>query len=348
MKQTNSKPKTSMTILSVDVGGTKTRAALASIRGGRAVLLWQVESPLAGKTALGRFIRDILRDGDSAPARCAVDFAGPLKGRGEARMTNWAGNPVIRLTDLHRWGLPPGGTLMLNDLEASAAGVLALAEEGAPRDRVATLYAPQKGGGAGDGPRVVVAPGTGLGTACIIGGVPLPSEIQHAAAAPLDARHAGVVAWFERTMGRYPSWEDLASGRGLEATFRALCAMDRVPEHRNPLHGRREDAAGAVARAAGSDPLAREALDYYYGCAGRVAQMLALAVQPAGGVFLCGSTTTGNAVFIRKSRFLREFHANTAQRALLRRFPVFMVKADLNLSGGLLACRHPGAFRGPR
>jgi glucokinase len=337
------RPERGMQCLAVDVGGTRTRVALAVIQGGEAVFLWQVEAPLAGKAALGRFIREALRDAD--PAYCAVDFAGPLEGRTGARMTNWAGNPLIRLNDLEAWGLPARRTLMLNDLESSACGILA---QGARKDQVRTLYAPRRNGAAADGPRVVVAPGTGLGTASIVDGRPLPSEVQHAACSPLDARHAGVVAWHERNLGRYPSWEDLASGRGLEATYRALCAMDRVPRRRTVLHGRPADAAGAVARAAGSDPLAREALEYYYGCAGRVAQLLALALQPTGGVFLCGSTTAGNAAFIRKGRFLREFQSNAAQGALLCRFPVFMVTADLNLLGGLWACRHPEAFAGPR
>ena len=332
--------------LAVDVGGTRTRAALAAVRGGRSVLLWQVEAPLAEKAALRRFVREALNA--AAPARCAVDFAGPLKGRTQARMTNWAGSPVIRLADLHDWGLPPGRTLMLNDLESSACGVLALDGTVPSRGRITTLYSTKEIRRGAEGPRVIVAPGTGLGTASIIGGRPMPSEVQHAAAAPLDRRHARIIARMEHDLGRYPSWEDLASGRGLDATYRALCAIDRVAAGRSADKGAVEDAAGAIARAAQSDPLAREALDYYYGCVGRVAQMMALAVLPVGGIFLCGSTTRANAAFIRRSRLLRELHANGAQGGLLRRFPVLIIKADLNLAGGLWACAHPDRLSGPQ
>jgi glucokinase len=325
--------------LAVDVGGTRTRALLAAVRGGKASPLWGMEAALSGRAALRRFLEAALRD--AAPDRCAVDFAGPVERRGAVRMTNWPGNPVLRLGELEAWGLPAGRTLILNDLEASACGVLALAETPAARARLSPLYRPTRGAAA-EGPMVIVAPGTGLGTAAVVGGVPMGSEVQHAAAAPLDRRHARMIAWMERARGRFPSWEDFTSGRGLADAYRALCALDRAPA--SVLKGAQGDPAGAVARAASTDPRAREALDYYYGCAGRVAQLLALTVQPDGGIFLCGTTTAGNAAFIRKSRFIRELHASEAQGALLRRFPVFMVEADLNLIGGQWACRHPERF----
>ncbi len=332
-------------ILSVDVGGTKTRALLAAVRRGRAVPLWEVETVLAGKAALGRFIREVLRE--DIPAKCAVAFAGPLRGRAEARMTNWTGNPVIRLGDLSAWGLPEKHTLMLNDLEAAACGVLALDEGGLAWSSLRALHRPGGARTAGGGNRVVLAPGTGLGTASIVGGAPLASEIQHADASPLDDRHAALIARFAREEGRAPSWEDFVSGRGLVLTYRALRALDGFSADGEALEGGPADPAGAVARAAARDPFAHEALDYYYGCAGRAAQLLALAVQPAGGIILCGSTTARNALFIRKSRFLTELHANAAQGPLLRRFPVFLAEADLNLRGGLWACRHAEIFPRP-
>jgi len=254
-------------------------------------------------------------------------------------MTNWAGNPVIRLRDLEAWGLPAGRIWMLNDLEAAAWGIVALEEGAIPARMKTVLFGPKGTACDPAGNRVVLAPGTGLGTASIIGGTPLPSEIQHADASPLDDRHAALIARFRRSRRRPPSWEDFASGPGLAETYRGLCALDRVPPQVLAGKGQDEDAAGAVARAAGSDPQAREALDLYYGCCGRAGQLLALAVQPAAGVYLCGANSTSNSAFIRRSRFLREFHANAAQGPLLRRFPVFLVGADLNLRGGLRACR---------
>lgn len=328
-------------LLAIDVGGTKTRAALADGRRGEASILWQVEAVVGDKARLRRFIREVFLRSGAAPDRCAVDFAGPLRGRTEARMTNWGGNPVIRLRDLEAWGLPAGRTLMLNDLEAAAWGIMALEEGALPARMKTVLYRPKGPLPAPGGNRVVLAPGTGLGTASIVAGRSLPSEISHADASPLDVRHAALIARFRRSHRRPPSWENFASGPGLVETYRGLCAMDGVSP--SVLAGRihDEDTAGDVARAAGSDPHAGEALDLYYGCVGRVAQILALVLQPTAGVYICGASTAGNAAFLRRSRFLREFHANAAQGLLLRRFPVFMVTADLNLPGGLRACLHP-------
>ena len=62
------------------------------------------------------------------PSKCVVDFAGPVWEHRDEQLTNWSGNPTIRLSDLISCGLPDGATLMVNDMEAAGYGVESLTE----------------------------------------------------------------------------------------------------------------------------------------------------------------------------------------------------------------------------
>jgi glucokinase len=280
-------------------------------------------------------------------------------------MTNWPGKPTLSLDEASRLALPPRRTLFFNDMEMAARGLLEkLRAEGPPSGALSTLYAPPRGRGrrglgeSGGGNRVLVMPGTGLGTIGMVEDSPaeggegarqgwpgrtrlVPSEVQHFAASPLDADHLRLIEWLRDRRGSsgWPAWEDLASGYGLVQVYDGLAHLRGGP----PLSARVRacDAAAWIARRAakGADAVAVEALGIYYRSAGRVAQLLALAYQPRGGIFLAGASTRQNRRFIERSGFVAELHENASQRELLRQFPVYLVAEELNLAGALAACR---------
>lgn len=202
---------------------------------------------------------------------------------------------------------------------------------------------------------ILLMPGTGLGTAGLVGIMDktgrviyrsVASEIGHAPASPIDPIHEDIIHWLNNKKminGDWPSWEDFVSGRGLVHIYEALVnSSNRLPS--KILKWKKgEDKAALIAQAAiqQKDKLSENALELFYRCTGKIAQILALAYQPFGGIFLCGDVIRKNQSFIPESGFLKELHKNGAQSHLLKRFPVYMVtKNNLNIMGNLWAARN--------
>jgi glucokinase len=328
-------PEKSQT-LAIDVGGTNTRARFADA---------EKHQKVSSISELRDFIIDITKQ--RKPGRCAIGFGGPVVSRTEAQMTNWPDNPVIHISDLNDWGLPKGSTLMLNDMEAGAYGVISLREN----DSVC-LYDPEKTNMEIHSlNKILLAPGTGLGTIGIVavrtnaGEIceePIASEIQHSAAFPLDPTHGAVIAWLSEKKGAgwMPSWEDFVSGRGLVNIYDGLLALSHSAAPVAALEPSDRAAWIAVNAVAKSDAGCEKALDIYYRCMGKVAQILALTYQPFGGIYISGESTIRNVSFIERSRFISALQENSKLRQLLERFPVYVIaQKDLNIRGALWACR---------
>lgn len=347
-------------ILSIDVGGTKTRGGVALLDGDRILphpaFSDSRERRLGSKGELAAFVRQMVKGlaPEGRPRRCVVSFAGPVISGSEVEITNWKGMPRIVASDLHGWGLPAGRTLMLNDMEAAAFGIVALVHQEALASPGCVPFFVPEGRSAPDpleANRILLMPGTGFGTAGIVtvpraeGGWshrPVASEVQHSPVVPLDERHARLVQWLREAQGLPdgPSWEDFVSGQGLVRIHEGLRAIGRPAAGGHPPTAGADPAAAIAERAVGrTDPLSEEALDLFYRCAGRLAQIMALAYLPFGGIFLGGNSTVRNAPFIRTSRLIEELHKNARRRELLRRFPVYLVLEELNVRGGLWACK---------
>lgn len=175
---------------------------------------------------------------------------------------------------------------------------------------------------------------------------PMASEIGHAPASPINQIHEDVIRWLKNEkIIRYdwPSWEDFVSGRGLVHIYEALKNISNPLPSKILKWKKGADIAAIIAQAAiqQKDKLSENALELSYRCAGKIAQVLALAYQPFGGIFLCGDVIRKNQSFIPESRFLKELHKNGTQSHLLKMFPVYMVtKKNLNIMGNLSAARH--------
>ena len=306
----------------------------------------EYKAVIGDKIALEKFIQSSIKDfTDLTPEKCIVGFAGAIIDRQKVAVTNWLHRPVISKTDLIKWGLPKS-TFMVNDMEMAGYGLLDMEDNDQIPSKICnTLYMPENLSQKYSKHKLVIAPGTGFGTGCVIeirshsGKIyyeVISSEVQHIQIPPFDDKHAEIMKliFAKKTERSYLNHEDFVSGEGLEDTYAAL----------QKIAGIRVDnktAAGIADLALqNKDDIAVEALNYFYRVVGRIAQTMCLVVQPYGGVFLCGASTEKNADFILQSDFLNELHNSLIRKEMLEQYPVYIVtKSDINVAGGLWVCR---------
>jgi len=350
-------------IAAFDIGGTNTRIQVIQENN------LSIDIPLekgifklhiSSKDKLKKLIQEIvfIRWKKFYLKQCVLDFAGPVLNHQSVRMSNWKGSPVIKMSELIEWGLPGNCTLMINDIEAAFFGILNLIETNQLSSAgCSILYKPglPLSQNKQSGNMILLMPGTGLGTAGLVSIIdktgiaiykPIASEIGHAPASPINQIHEDVIHWLKSEKiikCDWPSWEDFVSGRGLVHIYEALVNIT------NPLPSeiikwkKGEDKAAIIARAAiqQRDKISEKALELFFRCTGKIAQILALAYQPFGGIFLCGDVIRKNQSFIPKGGFLEELHGNVTQSNLLKMFPVYVVtKKNLNIIGNLWAARN--------
>lgn len=324
-----------MTLL-LDLGATHTRLAP----------LVENERPRAEKrritspAALLAFVDEVRAR--TGATRLVAGLAAALHaGRERAFVTNWGAE--LAAGDFHALGFD--AVLLLNDLECAAWGLVAGLEAGGALPACEALC-----GGAlpSAGPRVLIAPGTGLGSAGLIDlgpqaaprWRPAPSELQHMEVPAHPELDGPELARCAAVLGHAPTWEDFVSGRGL-GLLHALQAGTLAPRapHLN--------AEAVIAAAHTGDPHAAAALARYYHLLGRYARVLAAAYMALGGVFIAGATTAANLPWIRRSRLLEAFREpSVLSGGGMQAVPVFLVPGELNLPGAQAVATLPASATG--
>lgn len=336
--------------LSIDVGGTHSRLRAEMIEHEKITFLSQeYKQEIDSKEELRHFIISSLNDIESkiTPTHCVIGFAGAIIDHYKVEITNWKEKPTISMEDLIKWGLPENNTIMINDMELAGYGILDMEEKEEINSNLCEiLYKPDFSTKNRINNKLIIAPGTGFGTASIIEftahsgekvkGV-LSSEIQHIQIPPLDNRHAKIIEIIlsEKPERTFLNFEDFVSGKGLCETYEAILKLDEIEQKEKDA----KQIAGSAVN--GIDNSAIEALNIFYRCVGRIIQAMALMIQPYGGIYLCGASTINNAKFIHQSRLIEEFHNCLIRQQLLSQFPVYLItKPDINIAGGLWACRN--------
>ena len=166
--------------------------------------------------------------------------------------------------------------ILLNDFEALALALTALK----PDDLV------QIGGGAaGQGAKVVLGPGTGLGVGALVqaGGlwVPVPGEGGHVAMGPDEPDEFPLWDNIEPELGRI-SAEALLCGRGLVRLYRAVARTERQEAN---LTTPAEVTSAALQ---GADAVAVRTVSLWARLLGRLAGDMALIFMARGGVYIAG------------------------------------------------------------
>jgi glucokinase len=299
-------------ILAGDVGGTKTTLALFA--DGR--LVREATLPSRDYGSLEAAIARFLEEGPRAPiAALAVGVAGPVVD-GRCTTTNLPWQMDERLLAA---AVPVARARLINDLEATAHGLPALAE-----DEFATLQpgAPRRGNVA------LIAAGTGLGEALVIDdGVRrtvIASEGGHTDFGPRGELEEGLLRFLRLEVGRV-SYERVLSGPGLHNLYRYLRDTGVAPESPAVAEAlRREDAGAVITRhaLAGTDALCARAVTMFVSIYGAEAGNLALKVLAFGGVVVAGGIAPRILPMLRAGGFIAAFRDKGRLAPVMEAIPV--------------------------
>jgi glucokinase len=324
-------------ILAGDIGGTNARLAYFQPQNGHLRLVSERVYPSREHSELGEIVTQFLEDSDTRPEVACFGIAGPVRnGRVETSNLPWIVEQSRLAKQIH---LP--ATLLINDLEANAWGIAALA--------AADLVPLNKVSGPTVGNQGVIAPGTGLGEAGLFWDGTrhhvFACEGGHTDFGPQGDLQIELVRFLERRFG-HVSYERILSGPGLVNVYEFLlesgCGKE-APELAAAIQ--KGDPAAAISRAAvdNSCPLAVKALDLWVAVYGAEAANLALKVMATGGLFLAGGISPKILTKLTGPAFMKSFVEKGRLRPLLESIPVQVVMND---KAGLLGAARCAAVRG--
>jgi glucokinase len=324
----------SATVLAGDIGGTKTSLGLYRVDGGKPIQFRNRTYVTHNYSGLEGVVADFLGAESAINAAC-FGVPGPVIG-GLSHATNvrWTMREAALSSAL---GTP--GVRLINDLEATAYGMLHLEEH----EKVVL----QRGEAAPTrAPIAIIAAGTGLGEGAL---VPLgddrwraiASEGGHSDFAPRGREQIALLEFLAAEFD-HVSVERVLSGQGLINIYRFLKA--HMPGDESGWLSQEfasgKDAAAIISEAglANRDPRCVRALEIMAAIYGAEAANLALKFLALGGVFLGGGIAPKILPMLTGGgRFMQAFLAKGRFAAVLEKIPV---QVSLNQSTALLGAAH--------
>lgn len=319
-------------ILAGDIGGTKTNLALFEMVEGTP----QIRVAQQYESRAFSSLNDVLAAFKADIAEWTIDaacfgIAGPVIA-GNCRTTNLPWD--ITTSDLQTQ-LGTDKVRLLNDLEATAYGMLYLREE-----EFVTLNT----GNTVDANRAVIAAGTGLGEAMLFwdgaGHYPIGSEGGHTDFAPMNEQHDDLLRWLRIRYPSHVSIERILSGPGVAAIYDFLAESGFAPEPEAMIGiSEREDRSAIISKCAleENDRLCVETLRLFVEIYGSEAGNLALKTMSLGGVYIGGGIAPKILPVMVSGTFMEAFVKKGRFETLLRSMPV---KISLNAETALLGAAH--------
>ena len=269
------------TLLAADVGGTKTNLALVEIRRGDISIVKEQIYPSKQFGSLAEAIRTFMADTARKPERVSIAFAGPVQdGKAYATNLGWHLNTKLLMEELD---VPE--VFLLNDLEAEAYGLAALAEQ--------DLVMVYPGDGDTKGNAAIIAPGTGLGEAGLYwdGSAlhPFATEGGHTDFAPRNLFDWELLQYLQNKYG-HVSWERVVSGMGICNIYDFLRDVKRWEEPDWVREQMKSEEQGAVIGAGAQKgcPICMEALRVFVRYLAVESSNLALKLNATGGIYIGG------------------------------------------------------------
>jgi len=323
-------------ILAGDIGGTNARLAYFQPQNGHFQLVAERVFPSREHSELGEIVTQFLADSGIRPEAACFGIAGPVRnGRVETSNLPW----VIEQSRLAKQIQLPG-TLLINDLEASAWGIGALA--------TSDLVSLNRVTGPTAGNQAVIAPGTGLGEAGLFWDGTrhhvFACEGGHSDFAAQSEPEIELLRYLKARFG-HVSYERILSGPGLLNVYEFLRDTGFGKESPEVAAGfRKGDGPAAISHAglAGTDTMAQKALEIWISVYGAEASNLALKVMATGGLFLAGGISPKLLAGLTGPLFMQAFLSKGRMRALLEAIPVQVVT---NEKAGLLGAARCAAVR---
>ncbi len=320
-----------MKVLAGDIGGTKTSLGIFEVNNKankcQVTTIFEQTFPSGNYGALAEIIQLFLKESEQYKLSCALSnacfgVAGPIQDN-RCQVTNlpW----LIDSGELAKefgWDK----VTLLNDLQANAWGISALAAE----DFVVLNKGETRAGNAS-----IIAAGTGLGEAGLFWDgqkfIPFASEGGHTDFSPMNEKEYRLSEFLYKKYPQHVSWERLVSGMGLENIYWFLCHENAVqPPQWLAEAMQKGDAAAEISKAAmqARDPICEQALDWFVYFYGVEAGNQALKIMSHGGVFLGGGIAPKIIKKLQSGTFLRGFTGKGRMGHLLAAMPVKVIMND--------------------
>lgn len=295
-----------MSALLADIGGTNARFALWQAGRASEPVILPVADFATAEDAMAEALRRLAPA--TPPQRAILALAGPVLEE-PVRLTNadWA---LSSAAIADRFGMKR--VRLVNDFLALAHAL--------PHLGAADVHRIGGGHAVADAPMLVVGPGTGLGAAGLVpspsGPIAVPTEGGHIGLAGETAREDAVVGALRNRCGRAGA-EEALSGRGLVNLHAIVADLQGVAAPPR-------DAAAIVA-AAGSCPVADEALTHFLAFLAGFAGDMALAWGARGGVFIAGGILPRLLPMLDARQFREQFEAKPPMRHWMADVPLAVV-----------------------
>jgi glucokinase len=295
-------------ILLGDIGGTYARFALTNGRSIGPTWSTEVGANESVIAALRGFLD--LDQGDEPIAGALLAAAGPVEG-GRCKLTNAAWlldeEQIARTLELP-W------VRIVNDVEAVAAGLPDI-------DPAQTrLIGPDRA--LPGAPMAIIAPGTGLGMACVVVGPAGPcvvaSEGGHAAIAATSDIEDRIIAVLRKRLGRV-SAERVLSGPGLANLHQAIAELE------GGASLRRTPSQVTEAAFDGSSPVCRATVDAFCAMLGAFAGDVALTFGARGGIYIGGGIVPRFVDHLAGSAFREKFVSKGRMQPYVERIPTRVI-----------------------
>lgn len=317
-------------ILAGDIGGTKTLLALYRQQDNELVCDKKRQFASADFETFEDLLVSFL--GDEKLTAVCIGVAGPVQD-GVCNTTNlpW----LLRTADIAAQ-TTTDNVMLLNDLEATAWGILNLPDE--------DFVDLNPDGICKQGNIAVLAAGTGLGEAMIAWDGQkhhvIATEGGHTDFAPNDDEQIALLKYFMKLYPRHVSYERLVSGEGLVNIYGFLKTQSAavVSDETESLMQDSDPAAVISAQAiSGKDGLCANALALFCRVYGAEAGNLALKCLPYGGVVLAGGIAAKILLAMRQGGFMQGFLAKGRYRQVLAQMSV---RVCTNPEAALLGAAH--------
>ena len=307
----NNHPAHALTLVA-DVGGTNTRVALANgvVLVQESIRKYSNAEMADLETVLRRYISD--QGGVDCIGAC-VAVAGPVRnGVGEMTNLDWT---IDRDTLAHATAAE--NVAILNDLQAQGHALGQLNADALKQ----VIPGPKSRPGSA---KLVIGVGTGFNSAPVYdtahGTLVPPSESGHVNL-PVRTEADLQLAKFVGAEQRYPSIEDILSGRGLERIYRWL-GHEAADAHAMAA----ADIVQAVAD--GSDSQAAKAVGVFVRILGTVVGDLALIHLPFGGIYLAGGVARAIAPHLEQFGFASAFRDKGRFSGFMDNFAISVINDD--------------------
>jgi len=331
--------ETSNLLLVGDIGATKTNLAVFPESGPYRTPLMEATFHSHNYPGLEAVVTEFLSQIEMTVDRASFGVAGPVIS-GRAAITNL---PWVLEERRLQEKLAVTSVTLLNDLEAIAAGVPLLEAE--------DLFILNRGKPVANGPKVIVAPGTGLGEAYLTWDgaryLAHASEGGHTDFGPDSPEQSELLA-FMRKRFDHVSYERVCSGQGIPHIYAFYKASGRYSEPEplaNQIKRAEDPTPVIVGHALDTDPpyeICRAVLKMFISILGAEAGNLALKMLATGGVFLGGGIPPRILSALKRDWFLTAFKRKGRMSPIMTDIPVSVITSS---KAALMGAAYIGSTR---